>query len=139
MKSLRLIIPLIVFLALCGLFYATLDRDTQLLPSPLVGKPVPDFSLPALPTIDIATGEILPLTESTLSVNSFQGQKWILNIWASWCAACRVEHPIFNEIHQQTDWTIVGLNYKDAQQDAQQWLLELQNPYEALFMIMKAL
>ena len=133
MKALRFAVPLIIFLALCALFYFTLDRDTQLLPSPLIGQSVPDFSLPALISNE---SEILITntveTTQTLQIhqNSFVGEKWLLNIWASWCAACRIEHPLFNEIAKQTNWNLVGLNYKDQPNDARQWLAELKNPYQ---------
>jgi cytochrome c biogenesis protein CcmG/thiol:disulfide interchange protein DsbE len=122
MKNIKFIIPLAIFIGLCILFYSMLDRDTQLLPSPLIGKPVPEFSIQSLP-LTTNTDAI------TLNQEQFLGKKWIINIWASWCAACRVEHPIFNEIAENTNWTLVGLNYKDAADDARQWLTEFENPY----------
>ncbi len=135
MKSLRYILPLAIFLALCALFYSTLDRDTQLLPSPLIGKPVPQFSLPRL-----ITGSSRPQTiikpqaalkqGSTIQQDSYLGKKWLINIWASWCAACRVEHPFFNQLAEQTDWHLVGLNYKDKETEAKQWLDVMRNPYQ---------
>ena len=129
MKSLRYVIPLAIFLALCALFYSTLDRDTQLLPSPLIGKTVPQFSLPRLitdvPAVENTTKEI-----SIIQQDSYQGKKWLLNIWASWCAACRIEHPLFNKLNEQTDWHLVGLNYKDKEDEAKQWLEVMHNPYQ---------
>jgi len=101
-----------------------LDRDTQLLPSPLIGKPVPAFSMPELDLSENNSQTIKTITNS-----NFQGQKWVLNIWASWCAACKVEHPIFNEVANNTNWHLVGLNYKDQANDARQWLQEFKNPY----------
>lgn len=127
MKAIRYIVPLIIFLSLCVLFYATLDRDTQVLPSPLIGQPVPEFSLPALSTEIADTDNGIP---TLINQSSFNGKKYLINIWASWCAACRVEHPLFNEIAKQTDWNLVGLNYKDQADDARKWLAELKNPYE---------
>ena len=130
-KALWFAIPLTVFLGLCVLFYATLDRDTQLLPSPLIGQPVPQFSLPALITDKQQLAQAaLDNQDNKLQASSFSGEKWLLNIWASWCAACRVEHPLFNEIAKQTDWNLVGLNYKDPADDARKWLAELKNPYK---------
>ena len=128
MKTLRFALPLAIFLILCMLFYATLDRDTQLLPSPLIGQPVPAFTLPRLSTekIDNSTNS----TQSSINQNSFKGEKWALNIWASWCAACRIEHPYFNQIAEQTDWKLIGLNYKDQSLDANKWLQEMKNPYQ---------
>lgn len=122
MKSARFLIPLAIFIALCILFYSMLDRDTQLLPSPLIGKSIPDFNLPGLKISDqTEANDIRP--------SDYQGKKWLLNIWASWCAACQDEHPIFIEINKNTDWIMVGLNYKDQQQDAVAWLEKLKNPY----------
>ncbi len=128
MKSLRYILPFAIFLALCVLFYSTLDRDTQLLPSPLIGKAMPEFSLPRLVTTSDATN--LTQEGSTIQQDSYQGKKWLLNIWASWCAACRIEHPFFNELGKQTDWHLVGLNYKDKVAEARQWLDVMHNPYQ---------
>ena len=125
MKSIRFLIPLTIFLALCILFYAMLDRDTQLLPSPLIGKSVPEFDLPALDTPN-QTEQI------SLQPRRYQGKKWLLNIWASWCAACEDEHPIFVKIGKNTDWTLVGLNYKDESQNAKQWLKKFENPYDEI-------
>jgi cytochrome c biogenesis protein CcmG/thiol:disulfide interchange protein DsbE len=118
MKSIRFLIPLSVFLALCVLFFTMLDRDTQLLPSPLIDKPVPSFSLQSLNQ------------QGVLTEKNFIGEKWLLNIWASWCAACRIEHPLFNEIASKSDWLLVGLNYKDENENAKQWLQQMQNPYQ---------
>ncbi len=134
MKSVRYILPLGIFLAMCILFYFMLDRDTQLLPSPLVGKPLPEFSLPRLNTravthdnTAVKNSESL---DSLIHQDSYLGKKWLLNIWASWCAACRVEHPYFNEIASKTHWHLVGLNYKDQAADAKQWLQIMHNPYQ---------
>ena len=133
MKSLRYIFPLVVFLSLCGLFYSTLDRDIQLLPSPLIGKPMPEFLLPRLITdqaiSEASNSPAKTQNSSTIQHDSYIGKKWLLNIWASWCAACRIEHPIFNQLNEQTDWHLVGLNYKDKKDDAKQWLKVMLNPY----------
>ena len=138
MKTLRFALPLAIFLILCVLFYATLDRDTQLLPSPLIGQPVPEFTLPRLfenaevtaTTADSPQVEQGNLNQHNINQDSFQGEKWAINIWASWCAACRIEHPYFNQIAEQTDWKLIGLNYKDKSLEAKQWLQEMKNPYQ---------
>ncbi len=116
--KLKFFLPLIVFIGLAFLFYATMDRDTRLVPSPLVGKPAPSFELPSL---DNANNIISPA--------SLLGKPWILNVWASWCRECRIEHPLFNELAATSDVTIVGLNYKDKSAEAKQWLNQLGNPY----------
>ena len=144
MKSVRYILPLGIFLAMCILFYFMLDRDTQLLPSPLVGKPLPEFSLPRLnanvtPNTkhNNAVSQNTDTPESLINHESYQGKKWLLNIWASWCAACRIEHPYFNEIASKTNWHLVGLNYKDQEDDAKRWLQIMHNPYKDIIFDIK--
>ena len=118
MKALKFLLPLIVFLGITGLFYSTLDRNTRLVPSPLINKAAPEFSLPALSD-----------AQSILSPATFKGKPWILNIWASWCRECRIEHPLFNQMAHQYDFEIVGLNYKDQLDDAKQWLQQFGDPF----------
>lgn len=121
MKALKYLLPLIVFLGITILFYSTLDRNTRLVPSPLINKPSPEFNLPALNN-----------AQTQLSPSSFKGKPWILNIWASWCRECRIEHPLFNEMAQRYDFEIVGLNYKDQHADAQQWLQQFGDPFSTI-------
>jgi len=102
-------------------------RDTQLLPSPLIGKAIPEFTLNKL---DLNGSEKqTTVISSSISDKTYQNQKWILNVWASWCAACQNEHPIFVEIGDKTPWLLVGLNYKDQSDDARKWLGKHGNPY----------
>lgn len=117
--KLKFFAPLAVFFALVIVFYSTIDRDIRAVPSPLIGKPAPEFKLPDLfdPT-------------SIISPKTMLGKPWILNVWASWCRECQVEHPLFNRLANQHNITIVGLNYKDASRDAKQWLANLGNPYD---------
>lgn len=119
MKSLRYGIPLIIFIGMAILFYSTLDRDTRLLPSPLIDKPAPVFSLP-----------LLDAEQTLRTPEDLKGKRWLLNVWASWCAACRDEHPLFNELSKDNSITMLGLNYKDETPAAKQWLAQFGNPYD---------
>ncbi len=114
----RYLIPLTVFALLVGLFIIGLQYDPRLVPSPLIGKPAPSFELP-----------LLKDAESTISNRDLQGDVVMLNIWASWCVACRQEHPLLVDLARKSDFKIVGLNYKDTREDAMQWLAHLGDPY----------
>lgn len=115
---LRYLIPIGLLLALVTFFYVGLGRDKQTLPSPLIGKPAPEFSLPR---VDDST--------QVVSSRDFAGQPYVLNVWATWCVGCRQEHDALLEIASRGEVPIVGLNWKDDMQLAQQWLRELGNPY----------
>jgi cytochrome c biogenesis protein CcmG/thiol:disulfide interchange protein DsbE len=121
----KFFIPIVLFAALGGLLVYALflmqsgrysPRD---IPSPLVGKPIPMFSLPALHE-----------PKKTITPESLRGRVYLLNVWASWCVACREEHPVLNELMRQKAVPIIGLNYKDKRADALGWLKNLGNPYE---------
>jgi cytochrome c biogenesis protein CcmG, thiol:disulfide interchange protein DsbE len=116
----RFLIPLIVLAALIALFAAGLRHDPRALPSALIGKPAPAFDLPRLD----ASG-------TTLSSRSMRGEVWILNVWASWCEACRDEHPVLMDFAASGVAPVVGLNYQDDRAPAQQWLDDAGNPYTA--------
>lgn len=118
MLKLKFILPLIAFALLAALLFFGLSNDPRRVPSPLVNKPAPTFKLPRLsdPSIKF-TPEML------------KGKVWLLNIWASWCRACRVEHPILNELAKRGLVTMVGFNYKDTNVAAKAWLEQLGNPY----------
>jgi cytochrome c biogenesis protein CcmG/thiol:disulfide interchange protein DsbE len=103
----RFLWPLIGFIALAGLLAAGLGLNPRELPSPLVGKPAPDFTLPRLDA-----------PERNFSPGEMRGRVWLLNVWASWCASCRQEHPVLVGISGNRDITLVGLNYKEARGDA---------------------
>lgn len=117
MKSLRYLLPLFLFLIVSGFFLVSLDRDQEL-DSPLIGKTAPAFSLPHLHQPD-----------RMLSPVDLKGQVWMLNVWASWCVACRQEHPLFMELAKQNVLPIYGLNYKDERPDAIRWLQQFGDPY----------
>lgn len=118
MKRLLLFIPLVIFVCLSILFYNLLQRegyDPQALPSALIGKSVPEFSLTDL--------NGYPVTDKDL-----KGQVYLLNVWATWCATCRVEHPYLNALAKE-GVRIIGLDYKDDTAKAINWLKQLGNPY----------
>lgn len=115
----KFLIPLVVFGVLGALLYVGLSLDPRKIPSPLVGKPLPAFELPSVAD-----------PQRRVSHQDLRGRAYLLNVWASWCAACRDEHPLLNQIAQRKLVPIVGLNYKDQRQDALSWLGALGNPYE---------
>ena len=111
-------LPLIAFAAV-GVFFAIgLTRDPREIPSPLIGRPVPAFSLPAV------QGRSLGLASEDL-----RGEVSLVNVFASWCAACRQEHPLLLEIKAGSAVALHGLNYKDQPADAAAWLDKLGDPY----------
>lgn len=114
----RFLLPLLAFIALLVLLAIGLTRDPREVPSPLIGKSAPAFTLPQLqePT-------------KNFSVADMRGRVWLLNVWASWCVSCRDEHPLLVEFSKQGRLPIVGLDYKDQPAAAKQWLEKLGNPY----------
>lgn len=115
---LRYLVPLVLFIALLIFLGIGLKLDPRTVPSPLVGKPAPRFELPRLHALD-----------RSVTPDDFKGKVWVLNVWASWCASCRVEHPVLNRWAQSDHVLLVGLNYKDQTPDALLWLQQLGNPY----------
>ena len=120
MKSLKFLIPLALFVVLLGFLGVGLNLNPREVPSPLIGKPAPGFTLARLddPARTIAREELL-------------GKVWMLNVWASWCAPCREEHPLLVEFGKRKLVPIYGLNYKDTRVQANGFLNQLGNPYEA--------
>lgn len=118
----RYLIPLIVFVVLVAFFAHGLQRDPSLVPSPLIDKPLPDFSLP-----------LLQSPETVMTSGDLVGEVTLLNVWASWCVACRYEHPVLMKLSRQGKVRIVGIDYKDTRQEALQWLEKYGNPYAASF------
>jgi len=115
---LKLFLPLILFTLLAMALFRGLSLDPTAMPSALIDRPLPAFTLPAL-------GD-----DSRLSQANLQGQVALLNVWATWCVSCRVEHPYLKQLADQ-GIPIFGLNYKDDDQQALRWLSELGNPYRA--------
>lgn len=120
MKSLRFIIPLGVFALLVFFLWRGLRLDPHEVPSPLIGKPAPSF---ALTRLDDAG--------ATIRRDDMLGKVWMLNVWASWCVACREEHPLLVEFSKTKAVPIIGLNYKDQRSDGLGWLNQFGNPYDA--------
>ena len=116
----RALLPLIIFLVVVGFLFKGLFLDPREVPSPLVGKPAPQFSLPRLDKPD-----------TTISPKEMLGKVWLFNAWASWCPACKDEHPLLVELSKSGLVPIIGLDYKDTNQEAQQWLDQAGNPYAA--------
>ena len=117
MKRLLLLFPLAIFLVLAVVLYRGLSLDPAELPSALIGKPLPAFSLPSVDD---------PQTRITQA--DLKGPA-LINVWATWCISCKVEHPVLNELSKQ-GVTIYGINYKDERVAAQKWLKEFHNPYQ---------
>jgi cytochrome c biogenesis protein CcmG/thiol:disulfide interchange protein DsbE len=114
------LLPISVFLVLAALFYRGLSGDPAEVPSVLINKPVPDFTLapvaglnlPGLVTADLKKGEVT-----------------LVNVWASWCVPCREEHPLLMELAKREDLRLVGINYKDDPENARRFLMTLGIPF----------
>lgn len=117
-KRLVFLLPVTLFIALAIALAWGLTRDPGELPSVLIGKPVPEFALP-------------PVQGRTLGLSSIdlQGEVSLVNVFASWCTACREEHPLFMRLSTSGVVPIHGLNYRDQPEDAAGWLDELGDPY----------
>lgn len=119
----KLLIPLALFLALAGFLYVGLFRDPREVPSPLIGKPAPTFAT-----------SVLADPARRLSRDELLGKVWVLNVWASWCGACRDEHPLLLDWSRRQQVTLIGLDYKDERAAGQAWLRNGGNPYaDSLF------
>lgn len=114
----KFLIPLGLFILLVVFLAIGLGRDPREVPSPLVNKPAPSFSLSQLHE-----------PNKTFMPQEMRGKVWLLNVWASWCIACREEHPVLVELSRTGVVPIYGLNYKDEREAALAWLDEFGNPY----------
>jgi len=117
MKRWIMVLPLAGFLLVALFLYRGLYLDPAELPSAMIGKPFPAFALPNV------QGD-RQLTEADL-----KGKPALVNVWATWCVSCKVEHPVLNKLAQQ-GVVIYGVNYKDINADALKWLAEFHNPYQ---------
>ncbi len=121
MSRLKLFLPLVIFVALAMLFLVVLrdeDYDPNALPSALIDKSMPSFQLPEL------LNDQRQLTEA-----DFIGEVALVNVWATWCVTCRVEHPYLIRLTKEEKLPIYGINYKDESPEAKRWLRALGNPY----------
>ena len=116
--GLRYLIPTLAFVLLLIVLTFGLTRDPRIVPSPLIGKPIPEFELPPLP----GRGD-------GLSSADLRGEVSLVNVFASWCTACRYEHPLLMDLHERGVVPVHGINYKDRPEDAVAWLEELGDPY----------
>jgi len=114
----KFLIPLLLFVVLVAFLAIGLNRDPHEVPSPLINKPAPAFDIPQLEQAN-----------KTFSPESMKGQVWILNVWASWCVACREEHPVLVEFANSGQAPLIGLDYKDQRADALSMLSKQGNPY----------
>lgn len=114
MRRLLFIIPTLLFVAIAAMLAIGLSRDPAELPSALLDRPAPDFALPPLPGRD----------DHGFARSDLGGEPMLVNVFASWCVPCRVEHPLINRLAQD-GITIHGINHKDKPEDALAWLAEL--------------
>ena len=116
------LLPLLAFAALALLLGVGVmmnsGKDTSAIPSPLVGKPAPDFALPVLDEPD-----------RIITRDDLLGEPYLLNVWGSWCPACRDEHPVITELAESGRIRVIGYDYKDEAADARRWLQQFGNPY----------
>jgi cytochrome c biogenesis protein CcmG, thiol:disulfide interchange protein DsbE len=120
MKVLRFLLPMGIFAIVVGFLFVGLGLNPREVPSPLIGKPVPAFKLARLDN-----------PAQTVGRDDLLGKVWMLNVWASWCAPCREEHPLVIDIAKRQLVPVYGLNYKDQGQAARAWLASLGDPYKA--------
>jgi cytochrome c biogenesis protein CcmG/thiol:disulfide interchange protein DsbE len=110
--------PFLAFVVLAVFLYVGLGLNPHEIPSPLINKPAPAFTLPQLYN-----------PSKQFSSEEMKGKVWLLNVWASWCVSCREEHPVLMELSQQHIVPIYGLDYKDKNPDGKAWLREGGDPY----------
>lgn len=115
----KFLIPIALFALIGVLLWYGLSLDPKHIPSPLIDKPLPDFRLSKVHA-----------PKETVSANDLKGRAYLLNVWASWCVACREEHPLLMEVQRLKLAPLIGLNYKDTREDAMGFLGRLGNPYE---------
>jgi len=114
----RFLLPLGIFIGLLVFLAVGLRLNPREIPSPFIGKPAPAFKLTQLHEPD-----------KSISPQDMTGQVWVLNVWASWCVSCRVEHPVLMDFAKANVVPVIGLNYKDGRNDGIKWLQDFGNPY----------
>ena len=120
-------IPLIAFVALALLLFVGVlmnsGKDNSAIPSPLIGKSAPQFTLPVLNEPD-----------RIIKTENLKGQAYLLNVWGSWCPECQVEHPVITKFAASGKVRVIGYNYKDESGAANAWLTQFGNPYDLILM-----
>jgi len=121
------LLPLVIFMALAGLFLfqLTMGNDPSQIPSALINEPVPDTNLPPVESL-VKDGTQVP----GFSRENLLGQVSVVNVFASWCAPCRQEHPLLEELATRDGFQMIGINYKDKPENARRFLGSLGNPYD---------
>ncbi|HEX2113571.1 MAG TPA: DsbE family thiol:disulfide interchange protein [Alphaproteobacteria bacterium] len=122
MRRLLYLVPLAAFIAVAIWFAFGLTRDPSKVPSALLDRPIPEFTLPALAGVNVPG----------LGAETIRGKVAMVNVFASWCVPCKVEHPILMRLAAEKRVPIYGINWKDKGADAARWLAELGNPYAAI-------
>ena len=121
MQKIIKIIILFIFLFVIGIFYISLTRDTNYNTSSLINKETPEFKIISFDDSNFFTRDDIKKYDYTL-----------INFWASWCAPCRIEHPILMKLSQKKNLMLLGINFKDKELQAKTFLGELGNPYDLL-------
>ena len=122
----RFLIPLALFMVLAVFLALGLNRNPSEVPSPLVGKPAPMFTLPRL---DADPQAPAGTANASFSPKDMAGKVWLLNVWASWCVSCRQEHPVLVDFAKLNIAPLIGLDYKDQRTEAKGWLAKFGDPY----------
>jgi cytochrome c biogenesis protein CcmG, thiol:disulfide interchange protein DsbE len=126
-RGILVLLPLLVFLGLAALFYMGLrDGDPSILPSALIGKPMPKTDLPPIAGLVRDGKPVAGLNDAT-----FKNKVTLVNVWASWCVPCHDEVPFLEQLSHDKRFQLVGINYKDAPDDARRFLGRYGNPYAA--------
>lgn len=119
------LLPLIASIGLALLLFIGVrmnsGKDNSAIPSPLIGKPAPQFSLP-----------VLNKPEVFVKTDDLKGKPYLLNVWGSWCPACQIEHPVITEFAKTGKVRVIGYNYKDETEAANKWLQQFGNPYDLI-------
>ncbi|MFK7956709.1 MAG: DsbE family thiol:disulfide interchange protein [Lysobacterales bacterium] len=121
MKKFWLVLPLLAFVGLGWLLKSGIGKDPTQVPSPLISKPAPAFDLPLLSDLN-----------QRLSKGDLLGKPYLLNVWASWCPGCQVEHPYIEQLANRGEIPVYGLNWRDETDDARRWLEYFGDPYQAV-------